>query len=211
MTALRPTSVIGWVAFVGLCPDRANGFATLPRDSLDLDYDGIRGDAHAGLTRPACVRVKRQYRRGTEIRNSRQITVVSIEELDVIARRLGTPGPVRPEHLGANIALSGAPHLSNAPSGARLIFSDEAVSAQEAAQAADGPALAVDLENAPCKGPADALEAAYPGCGRGFVKAAMGLRGLTAWVERPGTLSVGAVFRLHLPPPREDPPEWFAG
>lgn len=201
MTFLRPTNVSARVAFLGACLDRSRGLATAPQETLALGYDGVAGDAHGGLTRAACVRVKRQYRRGVEIRNVRQLTIVSDEELAQIAARLGTPGPVRPEHLGANIALSGAPHLSRIPSGARLIVETDG---------GDGPALAVDLENAPCKGPADALEADYPGLGAGFVKAAMGLRGLTAWVERPGVLTIGALCRLHLPPPRNDPPEWAA-
>ena len=37
---------------------------------------GLVGEAHGGLTRPACTRVARQYPRGAEIRNVRQLTAL---------------------------------------------------------------------------------------------------------------------------------------
>lgn len=212
MTYLQPTAVIGQVTFLGLCADRRAGLATRPQPQLRLDWEGVQSDAHGGLTRAACVRVKRQYRRGTPIRNVRQLTVVSEADLAEIGARLDLPGPVSPAQLGANVMLSGVPHLSRLPSGARLIFGAPGGVDGQSPEAldAEGPSIAVDLENAPCNGPADLINAAHPGAGRAFVKSAAGLRGVTAWVERPGVLVLGARCRLHLPPPRNDPPEWTA-
>ena len=51
------------------------------------------------------------YLRGTEILNRRQITIVSVEELDRIAEELGVES-VLPEWLGANILVKGFPELT---------------------------------------------------------------------------------------------------
>jgi len=46
------------------------------------------------------------------------------------------------------------------------------------------------------------IETARPGHGKAFKSASKGLRGVTAWVERPGTLRPGDTLRLHLPDQR---------
>ena len=45
------------------------------------------------------------------IRNDRQISIVSAEELALIAKELHVP-EVKPEWLGANLLISGIPNLS---------------------------------------------------------------------------------------------------
>ena len=46
------------------------------------------------------------------------------------------------------------------------------------------------------------IEKVAPGYGRDFKEAANGLRGVTAWVEREGTLRLGDAITLHIPDQR---------
>jgi MOSC domain-containing protein YiiM len=169
--------------------DRAELLATAAR-RLDLTFAGIPGSVHSGLTSPSCARVTAQHPKGTEIRNVRQLSIISAEELDAIARTLGL-ATIDPARLGASIVLRGIPDLSHVPPSSRL-------------QSAAGTTLVVDMENRPCQFPGRSLEAAHPGHGRGFKTAARGLRGVTAWVEREGPLTLGDRLALHVP----DQPAW---
>lgn len=193
MAILTPTGITGRVVFLGVVRDRAASLRSDPVQTLELRFDGIEGDSHAGLTRPSCSRVKAQYpRRGTPIRNTRQVSLVSAEELAATAAALGLD-TLPPEWVGANLVLEGVPDLTRIPPAARLVF-------------AGGAVLTVDVENAPCQFPAREIEAERPGQGRGYVAAARGRRGLTAWVEREGALSLDEAVRVHVPPQRPWPP-----
>ena len=55
------------------------------------------------------------------------------------------------------------------------------------------------MQNGPCNLPAREIEKVAPGHGKGFKAAAMGRRGVCAWVERQGDLKVGDRLRLHIP------------
>lgn len=189
MPILSPTDIYGEVVYLGVNPDRAAGLESGGVDKVTVGYEGFEGEAHGGLTRPSCSRVKLQYPRGTEIRNARQITILSAEELAEIGAALELGEPVKPEWVGANLVLRGVPELTQAPPGSRMLFEG-------------GAALTIDLENGPCKYPAEVIEAAHPGKGLRFPKAAMGRRGLTAWVEKTGEIAVGETCRLHVPPQR---------
>lgn len=189
MPILRPTGLSGRVTFVGATPDRKFGLESVEADEIELDLAGVVGDTHSGLTRPSCSRVKLQYARGTEIKNARQLTIVSDEELASIGADMGLPEPVRPSWIGANIALEGLPDLTQIPPGSRLLFEG-------------GASVAVDMENGPCKYPAEVIEAAHPGLGMGFPPKALGRRGLTGWVEKPGRIRRGETVALHIPPQR---------
>ena len=79
--------------------------------SLELLFSGIKGDMHAGLTRKSDVRTIKQYARDTDIRNVRQLTIVSEEELAEIADLMGIP-EMKAEWLGANVVTSGIPDLT---------------------------------------------------------------------------------------------------
>jgi MOSC domain-containing protein YiiM len=133
-----------------------------------------------------------QYPKGTPIRNVRQVSVVSVEEMGEIAAAMGLEA-VRPEWLGANLVVEGLADFTLVPPSSRLIFEG-------------GAGLVVDMENAPCQFPAREIEHEHPGKGAGFRAAAKHRRGVTAWVEREGRIAVGEGFRLHVPPQRPYPP-----
>ena len=130
------------------------------------------------------------FPKGTLIRNTRQLSLVSREELAEVARALGVPH-VLASWLGANLELVGVPRLTQLPPGTRLFFPEEAT-------------LVVEGENQPCVGPGRVLEAHHPdlrGLASRFVKAAWRRRGLVGWVERPGLIRAGDEVRVMLPPP----------
>jgi len=156
--------------------------------SVDITYAGFDGESHSGLVRASCVRVRGQYAQGTEIRNTRQISIVSVEELTLIADAMGID-TLQPEWVGANLLVSGIPDFSKIPPSTRMIF-------------ASGASLVVDLENSPCKYPGEIIERHHPGKGGLFPKAAYGRRGVTAWVEREGHITTGEAIKLHIPPQR---------
>src|SRR5687768_5162489 len=88
--------------------DRAAGLEKSRSDRLKLAFSGIDGDCHSGLTRPSDVRTIKQYPRDTPIRNVRQLTLLSLEELADIAGAMEIP-EVKPEWVGANVVTSGVP------------------------------------------------------------------------------------------------------
>lgn len=186
---LQPTSVTGEVAFLGVNRDRRAGLESAPQERVAARFAGFEGEAHGGLTRGACVRVAKQYPKGTEIRNVRQLTIVSIEELAEVAAAMTLSGALSPAWIGANMALRGVPRLTELPSGARLIFEN-------------GTGIAVDMENGPCRYAGEAIDAHEPGRGLSFVKHARGKRGVAAWVEREGEIALGDRCVLHVPPQR---------
>jgi hypothetical protein len=156
--------------------------------SVEASYAGLEGESHSGLVRASCVRVRHQYPEGTEIRNTRQISIISIEELAVIADNMGI-AELKPEWLGVNLLVSGIPDFSQIPPSTRMIFSS-------------GASLVVDLENSPCKYPGEIVERHHPGFGKLFAKAAVGHRGVTAWVEREGHIDTSDAINLYIPPQR---------
>lgn len=192
MAILKPTGLAGRVVFLGVVPDRAASLRSEPRERLAARFEGLEGDAHAGLTRPSCSRVTGQYRKGTPIRNTRQVSLLSREEIAAAAAEIGLD-TIDPCWLGANIVLEGLPELTLLPPSSRLIFES-------------GASLVVDMENAPCVFPAKEIEAEHPGHGMRWKAAARGRRGVTAWVEAEGDIALHAVATLHTPPIRIYPP-----
>lgn len=188
MIILKPTDLYAEIVWLGKVGDRATGLTSEPTERVSMTFAGIEGEAHSGLTRPACTRTKLQHAIGTEIRNTRQISIVSEEDMAELAVRMEVP-EIKPEWVGANIMLRGLPSLTYLPSSSRLISET-------------GPSLVVDMENSPCRHPGDFLEKIYPGKGRNFPRHAVGLRGVVCWVERPGALALSGHLRLHVPPQR---------
>ncbi|SFI89974.1 MOSC domain-containing protein [Jannaschia pohangensis] len=188
MPALKPTDIYGRIDWLGVVPARDLALASRPRESLMLNFDGPEGEDHGGLTRPSCSRVASQYRRGTQIRNTRQLSVVGAEELVEVAKSIGLEA-FDPSWIGATMVISGIPDFTHLPPSSRL-------------QIAEGATIVVDMENRPCVLPAPVIEADAPGHGKAFKAAAKGRRGVTAWVEREGAVRIGDVVRLHIPDQR---------
>jgi hypothetical protein len=155
--------------------------------SLDLTAEGIPGNRHAGFERAADSRVP-WYRRGEPIRNERQLSLVSEEELAVIAAALGM-AQIDPEWLGANIVVTGVPSFSFLPRGTRLFFQSGAV-------------LVVTEQNAPCRiaGRSVARETGRDDAmALRFVEASRRLRGVVAAVDRPGSIRTEDAIKLRVP------------
>ena len=81
MPALKPTDFSGEIVFLGVVRP-GTGLAAQPMDALRLTFEGPMGEAHGGRTRESCSRVLGQHPRGTEIANTRQLSILSQEELD---------------------------------------------------------------------------------------------------------------------------------
>ncbi len=166
------------VAALGIA-DLPGDFVTRELELAVLSFAGLEGDRHAGLTRRAGVREK-HLPKGTEIRNARQLSLVSVEELIKVAATLGLPR-LDYRWLGANLLLKNAPSLTACPPGTRLVFGSGAV-------------LVVDGENEPCRKAGKGIvqgARADDSIAFKFVKAAHRLRGVVAWVERPGVIRRG--------------------
>lgn len=176
----------------GLFVADGDGFVTRPVAELELDLEGIllpglAGDRHRGHSRAADVRVP-WYPRGTRIRNTRQVSILSPDELAQIAGALDVPR-VTAEEVGANLLVDGLVHLSHLPRGTRLHFPS-------------GASLAVEDENAPCRFAGASVAKRNPGregLDLAFVKAARHRRGLVAWVERPGKVLPGEKIDVRIP------------
>ncbi|WP_163998133.1 MOSC domain-containing protein [Pyxidicoccus caerfyrddinensis] len=184
----RTPQLSGRIVRVLVCTERKS-FVTRELAETKVSFEGIEGDRHAGLTRAADVRTP-WFPKGTPIRNTRQLSLVSTEELAEVAQTLGIP-KVLASWLGANVEVAGVPTLTQLPPGTRLFFPEDAV-------------LAVEGENEPCTGPGRVIEAHHPDTEKlasRFVKAAWQRRGLVAWVERPGLIRAGDEVRVMLPKP----------
>ncbi|MBS0563954.1 MAG: MOSC domain-containing protein [Proteobacteria bacterium] len=197
MPALIPTDHFGTIVWLGRVPDRKAALASQAAGELHATFAGPEGEAHCGLTRPSDSRVLDQYPRGTEIRNTRQLSILSREELDLIAAEMGL-ARLDPALVGASMVIAGIADFSHLPPSSRL-------------QADGGATLVVDMQNRPCTLPGPVIEALHPGYGRAFKPAAAGRRGVTAWVEREGVLRLGARVRLHIPDQRPWAPFAEAG
>jgi hypothetical protein len=173
----------------GVYAARGEDFITEAVDELRLGFPGIERDVHAGQTRRSGGR-EPWYPRGTEMRNERQLSIVAADELAVVAERMGIAG-IRPEWIGANLVISGVPRLSMLPAGTLLFF-------------ANGATVKIDAQNVPCRvagqsvaehaGMADVTAGALA-----FPKAAKRLRGLVAWVEKPGTITADEAVSVRVP------------
>ena len=122
------------------------------------------------------------------IRNTRQFSILSQEELDLTAIDMGLDA-IDPAWLGASLVVSGIPDFTYLPPSSRL-------------QASSGATLVIDMENRPCHLPAKIIDQDAAGYGRAFKAAAQSRRGVTAWVEREGQLTLGDHITLHIPDQR---------
>lgn len=160
---------------------------TTPCAHVRVTLEGFEGDKHAGIEYLSSSRTL-HYPRGTVIRNTRQISIVSLEDLDLIAVAMGVP-KILPPWLGANLAFRGIPDLTHLPPSTRLFFPNDAV-------------LVVEGENKPCVFPGKVIAAQYPALSISaalFPKAGINRRGVVAWVERPGMIGLGEQVVAEIP------------
>jgi hypothetical protein len=167
---------------------RDDGFDKQQRQNLSLKFSGPEGDCHTGLTRQSDSRTLLTYKRNTPIRNVRQLTMISVEEMADVAKAMGLAS-INASWLGANVVTSGIPDLTMLPPSTRLQFSS-------------GATVVVDMENMPCRQVNDEISKTHPEQGPKFVKAATHKRGLTVWVEREGDIKIGDTISLFIPPQR---------
>lgn len=174
----------------------ANGsdFVSNPVDELSLTYEGIEGDFHAGMIRKSGGR-EPWYTRGTQMRNERQISILSVEELAEISTGLGVE-EVEAGWIGANLVLQDIPNMSYLPPRTLLFFEG-------------GVTLRVDGYNAPCRlaGGSIAKHCGVDAPDGDYKKTDMALsfksashmkRGLVAWVEVPGIIKAGEVVTARI-------------
>ncbi|WP_421693037.1 MOSC domain-containing protein [Aestuariivirga sp.] len=185
---LTKLSFEGTVDLLLANPDRSQGLEKQRVRDARFLFTGMEGDCHGGLTRKSDSRMLKQYVRNTEVRNSRQVSILSAEELAEVAERMGIPA-VRPEWVGANMIIHGVPDLTLLPPSSRMKFPS-------------GAMLVVDAENHPCRYPADIIAEHHPEATRGFVSAAMHKRGVVAWVEAEGSIQQGDKITIWIPPQR---------
>lgn len=189
-----PRKVTGRVANV--LAAQGDDFVSAEVGALELTYAGIKGDFHAGLTRESGGR-EPWYKRGTEMRNERQVSILSVEELVQIGDAMGIER-LEAGWIGANLVLEGIEALSFLPPRTLLFFEG-------------GVTLRVDGYNAPCRF-AGGMVAKHCGVDPGereyrdtdmalsFKNAAEMKRGLVAWVEREGTIKAGETVTARLWP-----------
>lgn len=171
----------------GLFAGAGASFETRAVEALDLAFEGLAGDRHGGATRRTGGR-EPWYVRRTEIRNERQVSIVSRDELAAVAGDMAIDR-LEPEWIGANMTLAGVERLSWLPPRTLMFFEG-------------GATLKVDGDNSPCRASGRAIARQFedrPDLERAFVRHAQHRRGLVAWVEKPGRIALGASVELRLP------------
>ena len=157
MTILHPTKITGTVEAILVNADRDDDSIETGRvDEVSANFEGFAGERHSGLVAKSDVRYRKQYEKHTPIRNTRQISMLSVDDLKQIAENLDVER-IEPEWLGANLLVSGIPKFTEVPPSSRLIFTS-------------GASLVVDNENEPCRYPADVVDRNFPGAGARFSK-----------------------------------------
>lgn len=185
MAALTDSKITGHVEWLGVVPIGSQSLRSQSQQMISLTFAGIDGEDHNGLERPSCNRVNQLYNFGTPIRNTRQVSLLSAEELEHISQEMGLDA-LDPVLLGANIIVRGIPYLTLVPPSSRLQFQS-------------GATMTIDMENLPCNLPAIEIDNEHPGNGKDFKLAAQKRRGVTAWVEREGSIQIGEQCKLFIP------------
>jgi MOSC domain-containing protein YiiM len=157
--------------------------------SIDVQLDGIVGDAHRSYVRKAWAGDKQAE--GTDRRNERQWSAVSVEELSAIQDAMDLVEAPSPTALGANLCLSGVRDLSRLPKGTVLRFPS-------------GAELLVEEYNPPCHDMGKKLAAMHETrsgqalSSTAFSKAARLTRGIVGVVEVAGDIETGDVVEIEL-------------
>lgn len=159
--------------------------AAAPVDELVLDWGGPVGDRHHGETRLADGRLDHMFDKGAVVRNHRQVSIVDDAELAIIAANLAVES-LAPGVIADNICTSGLPDLTALPALTRLVFES-------------GSVIVIGGENMPCTIAGALVQAVHGTPPHKFPKAAVGHRGVTGWVERPGSIRPGDTITVFRP------------
>jgi hypothetical protein len=189
MPALTPTDYTARITWLGRVIEGNSTMRSEPMSEAMARFGGFEGEAHSGITRPSCVRVTSQHPKGTTINNVRQLSVMSAEEIVQIASKMGL-SDIDPTLLGVSMIIEGIADFTHVPPSSRLQCE------------ANGTTISIDMLNRPCVLPGREIEMEHEGFGAKFKPAAVGMRGVTASVEREGLLRVGDIMRLHIPDQR---------
>jgi MOSC domain-containing protein YiiM len=163
----------------------AGGNEDLSKDvfeQIEVDFEGIVGDHHAGASREAYSGDREP--KGTQLRNDRQWSGVSVEELQQMSEQLALSEPLTASTLGANLCLQGIADFSLLPRGTRLKFPS-------------GAALIVEEYNPPCLymsievSKKHATRTGVPLKKGQWQKSAAGRRGVVGVVDVPGVIRAG--------------------
>jgi hypothetical protein len=189
MPALTPTDYTARITWLGRVIEGNSTMRSEPMSEAMARFGGFEGEAHSGITRPSCVRVTSQHPKGTTINNVRQLSVMSAEEIVQIASKMGL-SDIDPTLLGVSMIIEGIADFTHVPPSSRLQCE------------ANGTTISIDMLNRPCVLPGREIEMEHEGFGAKFKPAAVGMRGVTASVEREGLLRVSDIMRLHIPDQR---------
>jgi len=189
MPALTPTDYTARITWLGRVIEGNSTMRSEPMSEAMARFGGFEGEAHSGITRPSCVRVTSQHPKGTTINNVRQLSVMSAEEIVQIASKMGL-SDIDPTLLGVSMIIEGIADFTHVPPSSRLQCE------------ANGTTISIDMLNRPCVLPGREIEKEHEGFGAKFKPAAVGMRGVTASVEREGLLRVSDIMRLHIPDQR---------
>ena len=100
MAEHRKTDFVATITWLGKVPLNRPNIRAEAVSSARATYAGFEDDYHGGLTRASCVRVTGRHPEGTEIANTRQLSILSAEEMAEIAQDIGL-GALDPILLGA--------------------------------------------------------------------------------------------------------------
>ena len=157
---------------------------------LEFTAEGIIGDKHIGTFCASGVRETGIYKKGTLIRNNRQWSAISEEELSDISEKMQLPN-LKAEWLGTNIVIKGIPNFSKLPPLSIIIIRPDD---------SDFVSLINYNENEPCTViHRKVIELVGSEPSVGFIAAAYGRRGLVGWVERGGMVHVGDKVKVLIP------------
>jgi len=186
----KPDFLTGKVTQVLITPTK-DKFVTTSVQEVETTFDGFPEDRHSGNLRKSGGREKAQYKSGTTIRNNRQWSALSEEELLMIADKMGVD-EVKAEWVGANIIFEGIPGFSKLPPLTHIIINPESP---------DFVCLILFEENGPCQHPNRVIAEKTKGQNwkSTFMVAAKGLRGTVGWVDKPGIICVGDEVRVMIP------------
>ncbi len=185
MGVFKATEIYGTVSFLGAVLSREESVASTKLSQVHLKFDGLVGEQHGGNTRPSCARVSMLYPKGTPIRNFRQISILSDEELASIAADIGI-NELDPSWFGANIVLNGIKDLTHIPPSSRLVFES-------------GASIAVDVTNPPCIYTANHIADEIGVAANKILPALKHKRGVVGSVEAEGIIKMDEKARLFIP------------